>query len=272
MRTNVSGMKIYLSCDLLDVVSSSHWGSISTNKGSPRQHVQVVVLRRVSGTLEHVQHPLGDQETTCIHRKRKKTHFQKKTHFSFDWMGKKSCSLLFIFVFGCWTSNQQCWWRTQRQQQERDPQEGWRVWDLHPSAPDLQLLSDLSERTDGTEVEIKIKLKIKKNTYTVFLNLATTILYWLLTWDGVGDRHEGWVQSGGHAPHSVVSHNPRQAKGGDHLSEGCVGGDDSQSQTGGHTYRESSVACVQFFPYWCSGKKYAVMFSSLSFFTIKAME
>lgn len=52
------------------------------------------------------------------------------------------------------------------------------------------------------------------------------------------------MQSRGHAPHRVVSHNPSQAEGCDHLSEGCVGRDDAQSQTGGHTYRETEQSSV----------------------------
>lgn len=62
-----------------------------------------------------------------------------------------------------------------------------------------------------------------------------------LTRDGVCDRHEGGVQSGGHAPHCVVSHNPSKAKGRDHLSERCVGRDESQSQTGGNTYGDRAA-------------------------------
>lgn len=62
-----------------------------------------------------------------------------------------------------------------------------------------------------------------------------------LTGDGVCDRHEGGVQSGGHAPYCVVSHNPSEAKGRDHLSERCVGRDDSQSQTGGNAYGDRAA-------------------------------
>lgn len=47
------------------------------------------------------------------------------------------------------------------------------------------------------------------------------------------------MQSRGHSPHSVVSHNSSQAEGRDHLSERCVWGDDTQSQTGGQAYRET---------------------------------
>lgn len=49
---------------LLNAVSCSRWGSVSPDECSPRQNVQVVVLGRVSWTLEHVQHPLSDQEAT----------------------------------------------------------------------------------------------------------------------------------------------------------------------------------------------------------------
>lgn len=92
------------------------------------------------------------------------------------------------------------------------------------------------------------------------------------------------MQSRRHAPHSVVSHNPSQAKCCDHLSEGCIWGDDTQSQTCGHTYRETKqnravvavivVAVVMFlspckiFPYCCSGKNVLFFF----FLTIKAMK
>lgn len=51
------------------------------------------------------------------------------------------------------------------------------------------------------------------------------------------------MQSRGHAPHGVVTHNASQAEGGDHLGEGCVGRDDAQGQTGGHTYRETGQRC-----------------------------
>lgn len=54
----------FASSDLLNIVSSGNRGSISTNKCSARQRIQVIVLRGVSGTFEHVEHPLGDQETT----------------------------------------------------------------------------------------------------------------------------------------------------------------------------------------------------------------
>lgn len=55
------------------------------------------------------------------------------------------------------------------------------------------------------------------------------------------------MQGGGHAPHCVISHNPGEAKGCDHLRERCVGGDDSQSQTGGNTYgdRASGICPVR---------------------------
>lgn len=54
----------FASSDLLNIVSCGNRGSISANKCSARQRIQVIVLRGVSGTFEHVQHPLGDQETT----------------------------------------------------------------------------------------------------------------------------------------------------------------------------------------------------------------
>lgn len=94
--------------------------------------------------------------------------------------------------------------------------------DPHPSGPDLRRQSALME---------KKKNKINKPRHRI----GGRVLYNRgLTGDGVGDRHEGGMQSGGHAPHCVVPHNPRQAKGRDHLGEGCVGRDDSQSQTGGN--------------------------------------
>ncbi len=70
-RTNVSWKTESASCHLLNAVTSSHWGSIPPNECSPRQRIQVVVLRRVSGTLEHVQHPLGNQKTTCMPTEKK---------------------------------------------------------------------------------------------------------------------------------------------------------------------------------------------------------
>lgn len=54
----------FVSSHLLNIVSGGNRGSITANKCSPRQRIQVIVLRGVSGALEHVQHPLGDQETT----------------------------------------------------------------------------------------------------------------------------------------------------------------------------------------------------------------
>lgn len=63
-----------------------------------------------------------------------------------------------------------------------------------------------------------------------------------LTRDGVCDRHEGGVQSGGHTPHGVISHNPSKAKGCDHLSERCVGRDNAQSQTGGNSCGDRAVS------------------------------
>lgn len=97
--------------------------------------------------------------------------------------------------------------------------------DPHPSGPDLRQQSVL--------------IKKNENKTRLISNVAGTVLRSVnnhgLTGDGVCDRHEGGVQSGGHAPHGVVSHNPSEAKGGDHLSERCVGRDESQSQTGGNT-------------------------------------
>lgn len=60
------------------------------------------------------------------------------------------------------------------------------------------------------------------------------------------------MQSRGDAPHCVVSHNPSQAERCDHLSEGCVGRDDAQGQTGGHTCRVTAEQCEQFFLYFCA--------------------
>lgn len=116
---------------------------------------------------------------------------------------------------------------------------------------------------------------VTKNTNIRFL---CVILDRLLTWDGVGNGHEGGVQSRRHAPHSVVSHNPSQAKCCDHLSEGCIWRDDPQSQTCGHTYRETKqsravVAVVMFlslftiFPYCCNGNFYFYFLQ-----TMKAMK
>lgn len=120
-----------------------------------------------------------------------------------------------------------------------------------------------------THIQKKKKNNIQKIKDT--MSQKTQIWYGLLTWDGVGDRHEGWVQSRGHAPHSVVSHNPSQAEGGDHLSEGCVGGDDAQSQTGGNTCRETQLCC-----YCCAalyGKKCAhFVICSVLFLNFTAME
>lgn len=77
-----------------------------------------------------------------------------------------------------------------------------------------------------------------EHTPNRFLNMDISTLSWFLTWDGIGYRHKRGMKSGGHTPHSVVSHNPSQAEGRDHLSECCVWGDDTQSQTGGQTYRD----------------------------------
>lgn len=49
---------------LLDVVSSLQRCTVASHEHASRKQIQVVVLRRVGGTLEHVQHLLSDQETT----------------------------------------------------------------------------------------------------------------------------------------------------------------------------------------------------------------
>lgn len=92
-------------------------------------------------------------------------------------------------------------------------------------------------------------MKKNKNKTRLTSNVAGTVLGCVnnhgLTGDGISDRHEGGVQSGGHAPHGVVSHNPSEAKGGDHLSERRVGGDESQSQTGGNTCGDRAGEWIQ---------------------------
>lgn len=107
--------------------------------------------------------------------------------------------------------------------------------DPHPSGPDLRQQSVL--------------MKKNNNRTRLISNVAGTVLRSVnnhgLTGDGVCDRHEGGVQSGGHAPHGVVSHNPSEAKGGDHLSERRVGRDESQSQTGGNTCGDRAGDSIQ---------------------------
>lgn len=70
-ENNVSRKRWCISCHLLNAVSSCQRSSVSPYECSPGQHVHVVVLRRVGGTLEHVQHPLSDQETTCKYATKK---------------------------------------------------------------------------------------------------------------------------------------------------------------------------------------------------------
>lgn len=100
--------------------------------------------------------------------------------------------------------------------------------DPHPSGPDLQLQSDLMDKTPRFK-------STATETVVGVLNVGG------LTRDGVCDRHEGRVQSGGHTPHGVISHNPSKAKGCDHLSERCVGRDKAQSQTGGNSCGDRAV-------------------------------
>ena len=52
----------------------------------------------------------------------------------------------------------------------------------------------------------------------------------ILTGDGVGDGHEGRVQSWGDAPHRVVPHESCQAEGGHHLGEGGMGGAEAEAK------------------------------------------
>lgn len=49
---------------LLNVVSRVQGGGVASNEDAPGQQIEVVVLWRISGTLEHVQHLLCYQETT----------------------------------------------------------------------------------------------------------------------------------------------------------------------------------------------------------------
>lgn len=102
--------------------------------------------------------------------------------------------------------------------------------DPHPSGPNLRLQSVLMKKKKKTRLISSVTEGVLG-----FVNNHG------LTGDGVCDRHERGVQSGGHTPHCVVSHNPSQAKGCDHLSECCVGREDAQSQTGGNTYGDRAA-------------------------------
>lgn len=57
---NIEAMRSHL----LDVITALKSHPVTSNKQTSRQKIQVVVLRRISGALEHVQHPPSDQETT----------------------------------------------------------------------------------------------------------------------------------------------------------------------------------------------------------------
>ena len=88
-------------------------------------------------------------------------------------------------------SDQQCWWRKQRQPQGPDSQAEWRVSVLHPSAPDLQRLSVL------THAKKKKKKKFKRLKDTISQNKSNLIWtpdlrwHWWQTWGvnaGQGSR------------------------------------------------------------------------------------
>lgn len=49
---------------LFNVVSRLQSSSVASDKDTTRKQIKVVILRRISGTLEHVQHLLSHQETT----------------------------------------------------------------------------------------------------------------------------------------------------------------------------------------------------------------
>lgn len=49
---------------LLNVVSRLEGSGVASNKDTSRKQIKVVILWRISGTLEHVQHLLSHQETT----------------------------------------------------------------------------------------------------------------------------------------------------------------------------------------------------------------
>lgn len=49
---------------LFNVVSRLQCNSIATDKDTSRKQIEVAVLWRISGTLEHVQHLLCYKETT----------------------------------------------------------------------------------------------------------------------------------------------------------------------------------------------------------------
>lgn len=49
---------------LFNVVTALKSDPITPNKQSSWKKIQVVVFWRISGPLEHVQHPLSNQETT----------------------------------------------------------------------------------------------------------------------------------------------------------------------------------------------------------------
>lgn len=152
VETNLSEMTWCASSHLLDAVPSSHRGSISSNKCSPRQQIQVIVLRRVGGAFKHVQHPLGDQKTTCTGAEI--NEWISRFHL-FGW------EIIYVhwshFCVQCWMSHQQCWWRKRRQQPEQDSPAGKKVWDLHPSAPGLPPQSDLTEKNLLTNKKESLK-------------------------------------------------------------------------------------------------------------------
>lgn len=58
---------------LLNVVSRLQRGGVASDEHAARKQIQVVILRRISGTLEHVQHLLSHQEATWSETERIKT-------------------------------------------------------------------------------------------------------------------------------------------------------------------------------------------------------
>lgn len=59
---------------LFDVVPRLQSGTVAPEEDAARKQIEVVMLRRISGTPEHVQHLLSHQETTWLNRQGKLVH------------------------------------------------------------------------------------------------------------------------------------------------------------------------------------------------------
>lgn len=69
---------------LLNVVAGLQGSGIAANKDATWEQIEVVVLWRISGTLEHVQHLLSHQEATWTGTRKWQTCPQSETFYFFQ--------------------------------------------------------------------------------------------------------------------------------------------------------------------------------------------